>query len=322
MGTPTLHYDSSPFLNQLSILVPASDCKDHVEDAAEDVNAATDGDSRTGDDHASGVEKNVNNLADSDYDTDKVVQLPVPLAINPASASAPDSSYPENNNLVVKPSLIPGAGLGLFAKTKFKPGSFVIKHIGGMLLSLSQLNNKYNDDLTQAKYVVQIDGSFYRDMAGDSYSQSFARYVNNLPAHNNAFYSRDTRKSHKSASLKATLVINPGDEILAAYGECERGEPTADSIRLGLLPRASVKQLLRLSSSRSQSPSCPHHSPSLSPSPTSPYHSPDLSSTPTPIVAKTAAGHQPHKQGKSRHAARRARRQERHAELLQARNCG
>lgn len=117
----------------------------------------------------------------------------------------------------IRPSTIPGAGLGLFALQEFKADDLIAPY-KGELLTLAQMNERYHlEDGGLAPYALQINANTFVDSAC---SRGTASFINTKPRHNNARFSvYSGRAGHPpSASVRATKRIAPGQEIFVDYG--------------------------------------------------------------------------------------------------------
>lgn len=121
------------------------------------------------------------------------------------------------HHLKIKPSLIPGAGKGLFAydplcrdpnEVLFKRGETICKYYGEVL-NLDQLIERYGNKT--APYAIGVSSSRFEDAAR---VRGIGSLANTLPNHNNATIS----VHHGRASIKATKPIRNGDEIYLSYG--------------------------------------------------------------------------------------------------------
>ena len=63
-----------------------------------------------------------------------------------------------------KPSLIPDAGLGLFATREFPPGCHLTSYLGE-ILSKVQVDARYGDDLFTVPYAVSVSADIIIDSA-------------------------------------------------------------------------------------------------------------------------------------------------------------
>ena len=114
----------------------------------------------------------------------------------------------KERGLTVKQSSIPNAGLGLFA-TKSISGNKMIDHYTGESLTKSQVDERYAS--RRGDYVLCFGK---KCVDGRKTNSNFARFANN---------SRNTKKKNnarltKAFTLKSTRKINPGQEVLTAYG--------------------------------------------------------------------------------------------------------
>lgn len=117
----------------------------------------------------------------------------------------------------IRPSTIPGAGLGLFALQEFKSGELIAPY-KGEILTRAQMNERYDlEDGGLAPYALQINANTFIDSAC---SRGTGAFINTKPRHNNARFSvYSGRAGHPpSASVRATKRIAPGEEIFVDYG--------------------------------------------------------------------------------------------------------
>lgn len=127
--------------------------------------------------------------------------------------------------LRVGPSMIPNAGLGLFATRQFPPKKKIVEYTG-RIISVKEANKLPNSNAYLAQLGQRvIDGE-------DPLQSSVARYAN------------DPRKSGMKANVKFTAnyakktmwlesvkVIKAGDEILLPYGDDYWKESESNSSR-------------------------------------------------------------------------------------------
>lgn len=116
--------------------------------------------------------------------------------------------------LVIKDSLIPGAGKGLFTNVAICKGSYIVEYAGR--------RTTWNDVEHEADnmYICYIDDAFVID--GRSHVDVAARYANDAAGLtrvkglvNNAHYVYDEDKVY----IEATKDIEAGAEILVSYGK-------------------------------------------------------------------------------------------------------
>lgn len=114
----------------------------------------------------------------------------------------------------VRPSRIPGAGLGLFAVRRFKPGEYLFNYDGDRL-SVAEYIERYGD-LGLGPYAIELNPNTiidaYRTDAG------IARYI--------CSYHGSGRKPNvqylstgKWIEIWTIRAIEPGEELLADYGK-------------------------------------------------------------------------------------------------------
>lgn len=121
---------------------------------------------------------------------------------------------PKSKQLEVKTSILPNAGMGLFAKMVFKKGDTIIEYVGEMTTW-----EKVKDD-AENNYIFHIDDEHVIDAKNDL--KSFGRYVNDAAGltrvkgvKNNAMY----EEKGYQVFIIADKDILPGEEILVAYGK-------------------------------------------------------------------------------------------------------
>lgn len=123
-------------------------------------------------------------------------------------------------HLRIGPSLIEGAGKGLFAfggrgathdTIVFRPRDHVVEYMGE-LITRDELYDLYGDH--NAHYSVAIDGTWAVSAEQHRGIGSTANHGNNRVA--NCRLSANTRE--RKVSIKATKIIRHGDELLANYG--------------------------------------------------------------------------------------------------------
>lgn len=115
----------------------------------------------------------------------------------------------------VGPSGIPGAGKGLFTKTDFKRGDFMMD-VTGPRLTPAEIEESY----AGSNYLLELN-----DESGDCIEVTgYPRYANDAEGltiieglkNNSEFCSDETGKT---MFLRATRSIKAGTEIFTAYGE-------------------------------------------------------------------------------------------------------
>lgn len=130
---------------------------------------------------------------------------------------------------IVKDSLIPNAGLGLFASKDFKEGNYIINNLGEIIApyfgSYYTLEQKYLQFTSQEKsknlleimvpkneYPIYLDGSAYCG----------ACYANDNNVATNARFVQKRSRSYMDMSfvtIRASKKIKQDDEIYVYYGE-------------------------------------------------------------------------------------------------------
>jgi hypothetical protein len=122
----------------------------------------------------------------------------------------------------VKPSLIPGAGLGLFAAEDIKNNA-IIAHLSGEIISEDEQTRRYTDEAT-APYVVQEPGGTLRDGAlmryvGHYSNTRLGQRKQSIRANTNADIKRCHGQPGVHACIKASKLIRRDEEILTYYGD-------------------------------------------------------------------------------------------------------
>lgn len=132
----------------------------------------------------------------------------------PARPAQPDIEYPELA-LEIKPSTIPGAGLGLFAIKRYEPAEDIVEYTGE-IIGPAEVLTRYALGTRHSAYIMQVSGKRYID-AHDPDRSSMARYANDgrRESRNNA---EAIVMLGRRVMLVAKWLIEPGDEILFSYG--------------------------------------------------------------------------------------------------------
>ena len=113
-----------------------------------------------------------------------------------------------DEGLRVKPSTVPGAGLGLFATKDFRPSDKIAAYTGEQL-TRAAIDERYGDE--RGEYVLCRDSK--RCIDSRATNSSAARYANDSRGTDFRNNSR-----FKALRLEASRRIRPGDEIFVAYG--------------------------------------------------------------------------------------------------------
>ena len=117
------------------------------------------------------------------------------------------------DNLRIRASTLPNAGLGLFAASKVIPRQQNIAPYSGERLTREQVNSKYGDE--RAEYVFCANSRHCID--GSKTNSSAARFANdNRGQRSNSKFVYDNR--NQRVNLRSTRQIPPGDEIFVHYG--------------------------------------------------------------------------------------------------------
>ena len=134
-----------------------------------------------------------------------------------------DNTYPFNisgdlDNCEIRPSLIPGAGLGLFAKRFIKKGSRATKYSGKVLTKAETVGSK-------SQYLLQVNKSKFLDaaglghMAGRRINEGTISGIRNNVRFGASLRSYECKKTGRQyKSVFALRDIHPDEELLAFYG--------------------------------------------------------------------------------------------------------
>jgi SET domain-containing protein len=116
--------------------------------------------------------------------------------------------------LEVKKSTLPGAGLGLFAKSNISKGSRIVEY-KGRRTTWKEVENDYKNG-----YIYTIDPQHVID--AKTYRKALARYANDAQGmvrkngiKNNARYVVDGLKVY----IEAVKDVSAGSEIFVSYGK-------------------------------------------------------------------------------------------------------
>jgi hypothetical protein len=115
--------------------------------------------------------------------------------------------------LYVAPSLVPNAGLGLFANTTFNIGERITDY-SGRFIHLNEFGELTKE---QRDYTLQYNKEWYIDAF--DVNSGLGRYANDAyksEFKNNARFSVNYKT--RRVTLRATCTILPGSEILVPYG--------------------------------------------------------------------------------------------------------
>ena len=113
-----------------------------------------------------------------------------------------------DEGLRIKPSSVPGAGLGLFATEDFSRTDNIAPYTGEQL-TRAAVEQRYGDE--RGEYVLCRDSKRCIDSrATNSSAARFANDSRGTDFRNNARF--------RALRLEATRRIRPGDEIFVAYG--------------------------------------------------------------------------------------------------------
>lgn len=114
------------------------------------------------------------------------------------------------DDFTIKTSTIPGAGKGLFAKTKIHTGDTIGYYTGEVITE----KEFYDPERPFSAYILWVCRTHI--IVGEGPKANYTRYINhsNTP---NAFLVVSTR--WKTARFEAVCGIEPGEEIFFHYGD-------------------------------------------------------------------------------------------------------
>jgi SET domain-containing protein len=112
---------------------------------------------------------------------------------------------------IIKQSLIPNAGLGLFTLQDIKKGQ-VISAYYGEKITYSELSKRFNDG--KGRYAVAINSRYCIDAENSSCPARFANDAKGSKFKNNCQFV--TNKG--AVALYSTKNIKQGEELLVRYG--------------------------------------------------------------------------------------------------------
>lgn len=116
----------------------------------------------------------------------------------------------QESDFDIRPSAVPGAGMGLFARTLIEPGDTIGRYTGRVLTDDESDEEPYVSSL----YLLWVCKDHW--IYGEGPEASYTRYINHCHDHPNAEIITSNR--WKTARIAATRVILPGEEILFDYG--------------------------------------------------------------------------------------------------------
>jgi len=111
----------------------------------------------------------------------------------------------------VRPSTIPGANLGLFARTPIRIGDTIGYYTGKIITEEQYENGRYGESL----YILWVARTHI--ILGEGPKANYTRYINHSSARPNTELVVSTR--WKTARFAAIRSIREGNEIFFDYGE-------------------------------------------------------------------------------------------------------
>ncbi len=113
-------------------------------------------------------------------------------------------------DFIVKPSLIPGIGMGLFTKQTLYKGDTVGYYMGRIITDEDAESPKYID----SKYLLWICKDWW--IYGEGKESNYTRYINHSDKPNAELV---TSVRWKTARFKVLKTIKEGEEIFFDYGK-------------------------------------------------------------------------------------------------------
>lgn len=124
--------------------------------------------------------------------------------------------YVRIENIVkVRPSLIPGAGLGCFLTQRVKAGQLIQEYLGEIV---SRLVSDRRKSLTRNSYLVQLDDKLDIDGARGGSEVRCSNHSKNPSAEFTWKYIRIPGGVRRAVYVRARRALNPGDEVTLDYG--------------------------------------------------------------------------------------------------------
>ncbi|MBY0432792.1 MAG: SET domain-containing protein-lysine N-methyltransferase [Cyclobacteriaceae bacterium] len=121
---------------------------------------------------------------------------------------------PFEKYLLIKKSTLPGAGLGLFAKKRFRKGDRIVEYKGRRLpWREAKKEDGHNGYLLRLNRTTAIDAQPYKKAMG-RYANDAAGLSRIAGKRNNAEY----LTYGDQCFIEATRTIRKGDEIFVSYG--------------------------------------------------------------------------------------------------------
>lgn len=111
----------------------------------------------------------------------------------------------------VKPSTIPGAGLGLFALEPMEIEDTVGYYTGEVITEAELIAGKFSG----SHYILWVTRNHI--IVGEGPNANYTRYINHREEGSNAFLITSTR--WKTARFEVIKPIQPGDEVFFNYGD-------------------------------------------------------------------------------------------------------
>ena len=110
----------------------------------------------------------------------------------------------------VGPSTIPGANLGLFARTRIRVGDTIGFYTGKVITEQEYENGRFSG----SRYILWVARTHI--IVGEGAKANYTRYLNHSSRPNTVLV---VSTRWKTARFEATRTIRPGDEIFFDYGE-------------------------------------------------------------------------------------------------------
>jgi uncharacterized protein len=118
--------------------------------------------------------------------------------------------FPPAEAFAVRPSTIPGAGLGLFARRAFAEDDLLGRYTGEALTIAELAAGRF----AGSDYLLAVSATHL--IAGEGPRANHTRYINHRESPNALL---ETSARWRTAWFVATRAIEPGEEIFFDYGE-------------------------------------------------------------------------------------------------------